>query len=302
MSGRVQVSADLSFEVDLLDGRRAAGRLTGSGRRLSLEVDRPEVFAGRADIPALAALADQLAARSLVVDVVQAGADRAEKRRHPDVLLTVGAVLAPWWQRRLTGSRHIRLGGWRGLLAPGRARLRLARRLEGGPVLPGGGLLPPPTPYPVAPTFARRLRRRAGTTHDPARGGQPRLVLVARDAYLPGERQPIYWLGEVARIGSAPDCQVRLPGLRPLHAEVLHDGQDEFVVIAHDPDTRVHGAPVIRSALRTGARLDVGPWTLAFAREEYADHGRPHGGRIGGELGHQRPQPPRESMEADRRG
>ena len=32
---------------------------------------------------------------------------------------------------------------------------------------------------------------------------------------------------------------------------------------------------------------------MSFYREEYADHGRPYGGRVGGEIGHQRPQPPR---------
>ena len=32
---------------------------------------------------------------------------------------------------------------------------------------------------------------------------------------------------------------------------------------------------------------------MSFYREEYADHGRPYGGRIGGEIGHQRPQPAR---------
>ena len=32
---------------------------------------------------------------------------------------------------------------------------------------------------------------------------------------------------------------------------------------------------------------------MSFYREEYADHGRPYGGRAGGEIGHQRPQPAR---------
>jgi hypothetical protein len=37
----------------------------------------------------------------------------------------------------------------------------------------------------------------------------------------------------------------------------------------------------------------LGEWTMSFYREEYADHGRPYGGRIGGELGRQQAQPPR---------
>jgi hypothetical protein len=36
---------------------------------------------------------------------------------------------------------------------------------------------------------------------------------------------------------------------------------------------------------------------LTFVREEYADHGRPYGGRIGGELGRQRRQPSRERLQ-----
>jgi hypothetical protein len=59
---------------------------------------------------------------------------------------------------------------------------------------------------------------------------------------------------------------------------------------------KVNGRPVTEALLRTGARVDVGGHHLAFVREEYADHGRPFGGRIGGELGYQRPQPPREEM------
>jgi hypothetical protein len=46
--------------------------------------------------------------------------------------------------------------------------------------------------------------------------------------------------------------------------------------------TRVNGAPVDTVALRTAARVEVGRWTMSFFREEFADHGRPYGGRIGG--------------------
>ena len=57
----------------------------------------------------------------------------------------------------------------------------------------------------------------------------------------------------------------------------------------------MHGAFVDRQLLRTGTRVEVGTHRLVFFREEYADHGRPYGGRIGGEAGHQRPQPPRDA-------
>lgn len=300
MSARLQVTADLDFAVELPDGRAVEGRLQGHGHRLQLQVDDPAAFAGRSDARALVAIADLLRSRGLVVDVVGAGT-AVGRRARPAVLVSLGAVHAPWWQRRLTGSRHVRLGDWRGLLAPGRALLRSLG--SPGGLLPDRGLLPPGTPQPIAPTFARRVRRPATTTHDPARGGQPHLVLVDRDRYLPGDRQPIFWLGEGScRIGSGPDCDIRLTGLHDLHAEVIHDDRDEYVVVAHAPDTRVHGAPVTRSILRTGARLELGRWLLTYTRAEYADHGRPFGGRVGGEVGHQRPQPPRSSVQEVRHG
>jgi hypothetical protein len=48
--------------------------------------------------------------------------------------------------------------------------------------------------------------------------------------------------------------------------------------------------------LRTGALITLGPWRLAFFREEFADHGRPFGGRMGGEFAVQRPQPARRTV------
>lgn len=56
------------------------------------------------------------------------------------------------------------------------------------------------------------------------------------------------------------------------------------------------------AVLRTGSRVDLGRWTVTFYREEYADHGRPFGGRIGGELGHQRVQPQRRPRPLDQDG
>ena len=67
--------------------------------------------------------------------------------------------------------------------------------------------------------------------------------------------------------------------------------------IGSTAETRVHGAPVHSAILRTGCGIDLGEWHLSFFREEYADHGRPYGGRIGGEFGHQRPQPSRASLQ-----
>lgn len=275
----MMVNADLRFEVSFPDRPALHGRLIGQGDQLELQVDDPGAFAGRRDAPAIRGLADLLARYGLAIRVTS-----------DDVhLVTIGATRAPWWQRRATQSRHIRLAGMRGAWTSARARTRATE-----PVLPDGGLAPPATLFPLAPTFQRWSRRPATTTHDPAHGGGARLLLVPREDSWPGDRQLIYWLGDdVTTIGSSVGSDIRLAGLAGLHAEVHHDEDDEFVLVSHDVDTRVHGGRVRQQTLRTGSRVEVGRWQLVYYREEYADHGRPHGGRIGGELGRQLSQPPR---------
>ncbi|WP_137294409.1 FHA domain-containing protein [Nocardioides dongxiaopingii] len=275
------VAADLSFELDRPGQPPVRGHLTGSANRLTLDVDEPGAFAGSGDAGVVRAAGAALAARGLTVRVVSGDLH----------LITLGAVRVPWWQRRVTRSRHIRLGSVRGAWTAARSRAGGAES-----VLPDAAMLPPTTLWPIVPTFVRPVRRSPTTTHDPARGGSPRLVLE-KERLWAGERQPVYWLeGDRTTIGSGPDCDVRLPGLLDLHAVVRHDDDDEFVVLSRGGLTRVHGAAVTgRQVLRTGARLEVGEHVLAFYREEHADHGRPHGGRIGGELGRQLPQDPRPS-------
>jgi hypothetical protein len=276
----LSLDADLEFSLTLPDDRTVVGALTGSGAALELTVSDPLLFAGRRDARAVRGIAETLAARGVSVTVVSPSGP----------LVTLGAPHTPWWQRRVTGSRHIRIERGAGLwsLARGRARATAG-------ALPTSDLVPPTMVWPPAPTFLRRPRT-VSTTHDPERGGHPRLIMAPSETPRPGERQSVFALsGEVTTIGSHPSCDIRLPGLAALHAEVRHDERDEFVLVrASDPGgTLVNGAPVDRSVLRTASRVQLGEWTMSFYREEYADHGRPHGGRVGGELGHQRAQPPR---------
>ncbi len=277
------VDAELTFEMEAPDGQRARGRLRGRDNRLTLEIDHPGLFAGGRDAPVVRRAAESLAARGIAVRVEHEG-------RH---LVTLGDVSAPWWQRRATGTRRIRIGSLRGAWTSARSRAS-----AGGPVLPDASSVPPATLFPIAPTFARRVRRAPGTTHDPAHGGGARLVAIG-DGHgrRPGQRPGVHWLdAEETTIGSGPDCDVVLTGLAPHHATVVHDELDEYRVVPASAvaAVRVHGARVPDSQLlRTGARMELGGHTLGFYREEFADHGRPYGGRIGGEAGHQRPQPPR---------
>jgi hypothetical protein len=274
-----RLSADLTLRVATAEGQTASGHLSGSNGRLRLDIDNPGLFAGSGDSGTVRGAAEELAAQGISIRVVHDGVH----------LVTIGAVSAPWWQRRATGSRRIKVGSWRGAWTSLRSRAT-----QQGAVLPTAEALPPPTMLPLAPTFARHPRRRVTTTHTPAGSGSPRLVLKKQQVW-DGERQPIFWLSRtVTTIGSHASCDIVLPGIEPLHTVVLHDEDDEYLLESCGPETRVHGVVVeVASTLRTGARIDVGPHSLAFYREEYADHGRPYGGREGGEIGHQRDQPPR---------
>lgn len=124
MNGRLSVLAHLDFEVEVAGRGVVSGSVRGSGHDLILDVDRPGVFAGRADRATVADLADRLARRGLTLRVIQG----------PKHLITLGETRAPWWQRRATGSRHLRLGSLRGAWTSGRSRLRR----DVGPALPDG--------------------------------------------------------------------------------------------------------------------------------------------------------------------
>lgn len=285
MTTLVEIDADLRLAIELPGHDPVTATLTGQGRSLELAISDPVVFAGRRDAGVVRGIAAALAERGIVLTVVAGG------RR----LLELGAVDGSWLQRRITRSRHLRVVGVRGAIAGVRGRAS-----DEAPALPGRALVPPPTLFPVAPTFGRPPKPVVTTTHDPRRGGNPRLVLTVGNTRLPESRKVIHPLrGEVVTIGSGEDCDIRLAGLAALHAEVRHDARDEYVLVdrAGRRTTRVNGVPVDERLLRTGARVELGDWVLAYRREEYADHGRPYGGRIGGELGHQKPQPGRHRLQ-----
>ncbi len=276
------VDADLEFSVDIPGQRTLTGALTGSGKALELTVSDPFVFAGRSDAGAIRGLAEGLAHQGVSITVVAPAGP----------LVTLGVPRTSWLQRRLTGSRHIRVERGAGLWSLARGRTRA----PSGGALPTSDLAPPGTLWPVAPTFRRWSRQPVTTTHAAPGAGNPRLILAPSPYPTPDEAQRAFPLRMgVTTIGSDPGCDIVLAGLEPVHAEVRHDENDEYVLVAlaGPGETRVNGDLVTSALLRTASRIRLGQRTLSFYREEYADHGRPYGGRLGGELGHQRPQPPR---------
>lgn len=131
------------------------------------------------------------------------------------------------------------------------------------------------------------------TTHDPRGGGHPRLLFEhGDDAQQDSEQREFELSPGVTVIGSGADTDLRLSGLDEHHAEVRRDAADEYVYVDLGTTTgsTVDGRPVGEKLLHTGDRIELGKWTLSFYREEFADHGRPYGGRRGGEGAIQRPQ------------
>lgn len=260
------------------------GTITASGLDIEVYASKPELFVQSRSIKLkdLRGLAADLAERGLTVSL--SGPD--------GLIIRLGAVRSSVVQRLLSGSTHIGLGS-RTALAP------ILRRRNAAATKTSTPLVPPPTLLPLVPTFDRRIRRRITTTHYTPGAGRPRLIFVVGSENWNGQMPREFdLLPGVTTIGSSPTADLQLEGLEPLHAEIRHDANDEYVL--HPLGEVAGGSRHIAGSdegqvLRTGARIEMGQWRMGFFREEYADHGRPFGGRLGGELAYQRPQPGRHS-------
>jgi len=134
---------------------------------------------------------------------------------------------------------------------------------------------------------------RPTTTHAGWGEGHPHLLVSRED-----ERFVHHLTTDVVTIGSSEGCDLSLDGATAVHARIEHDPRDEYVLTMHGPGEMNASSPRGASGerteiLRTGARFTIAGWTLVFSRDEFADHGRPYGGREGGEGTHQNPQPDR---------
>lgn len=277
----MRIDSDLTFSFaeparEGAESRAMNGTITGTGNHLEVRCDTLPKMSARTVAPLLRKTAAALASRGLTVSV--SGPD--------GLLMTIGAVRGSLWHRILTRSRHVQLERVTQFIRI----LRPHRTVVGG--LTMAELMPPATVMPLAPTF-RVQPRRVTTTHDAAGGGRPRLLFSAGPASYEGQNVRSFYLKPgVTTIGSGPECDLQLSGMADLQAEIRRNENDEYVLVARsDPGTtRVNGRPVTGGVLRTGSRIELGSRTMSYFRSEFADHGRPYGGRIGGEFGFQRSQ------------
>jgi FHA domain len=131
------------------------------------------------------------------------------------------------------------------------------------------------------------------TTHDPRGGGHPQLIFaLGGSAQADTVQREFELLPGVTVIGSGADADLRLDGLGERHAEIRRDEFDEYILVdlGTPAGSRVDGAQISSKALHTGDGIELGTWTLSYYREEFADHGRPYGGRQGGEFSSQQTQ------------
>ena len=284
MAVLVRLDIDLEFSVQFGD-ETVSGTVTADGDAVDIRVSNPADLMGgsRAAIPALRQMALSLAKRGIVVSL--SGPE--------GVLASIGAVKAPMADRLVTGSPHIKV----------RSMPLLLKALRSKPRDQSPLFVPPLTLVPLAPTLERNQRRRVTTTHYTPGSGRPRLIFVLGSTVWDGRPPREFELSQTTTtIGSGEGVDLRLDGIDPVHAEIRHDANDEYVLFLNGESS---GFPVLDPdrgkgrVLRTGARIDIGEWRMAYFREEFADHGRPFGGRMGGELSRQKPQPPRQKQKRE---
>jgi hypothetical protein len=286
MASPVRFDIDLQFSLLNTESSPAVvGTVSAAGTDLTVTVTEGSVMLP--DTRAGLALA-----RTVGAELARLGLTASLKTQH-GVVGTAGAVRAPWVQRLFTRSRHLKLGSLSALLA----LRRDGRSAEAQPII-----LPPTTLFPVAPTVQRGVRRQTTTTHYLPGSGRPRLIFTVSSRTWDGTpAREFDLLPDVTIIGTSGAAHLLLPGLEAEHARIVHDDKDEYVLYITGAQP-TSGQPVLIERttpgriLRTGALITLGPWRLAFFREEFADHGRPFGGRMGGEFAVQRPQPARRTV------
>ncbi len=289
MNTSTRFDIDLSFELRVpsqsnQESELVTGTIEAAGKDIVVRCDNPDVFldSGVGNPVLMRMLADVLDSHDTTISF-----EGPQGR-----IVRIGKLKNPIIQRLMTGTRHIEFGSSSTLVSL--AKKRFSARNQGDM----GQLLPPPTLVPLLPTFNRTNRKRITTTNYAYGAGHPRLLFVIDAERWDGHPPLIFDLNKtVTTIGSSPLSDLVLSGAEPFHAEIRHVEQDEYVLYPFSPaGTGIDPVNTTASwaeggvVLRTGARVQIAGWKMAFFREEYADHGRPYGGRAGGEWAHQRTQ------------
>lgn len=122
-----------------------------------------------------------------------------------------------------------------------------------------------------------------GSTHAERGAGHPHLVVINGPGLRLGDRRPVSLDQERTTVGSGSHQDVQLEQLAPEHFVIYHDDRDEYRLHAVAEVTGGSAGQAHPRVLHTGATIVAGPWEFTFRRDEHADHGRPYGGRSGGE-------------------
>lgn len=103
----------------------------------------------------------------------------------------------------------------------------------------------------------------ATTTHTEWGDGHPRLLISSQ-----GSRFVSELLSSETTIGADSTCSIRLPELRPLHATITHNEQDEYVLaVHHDQEVDAEEPGNLTQTLRSGSSFTAGPWSFLFSRD-----------------------------------
>src|SRR3954469_17466700 len=92
------------------------------------------------------------------------------------------------------------------------------------------------------------------TTHAAWGAGHPRLLVIGEN-----ERYVHEINCDLTHIGSGADSDLLLPAADALHAKILHDTTDEYVLTMVGRGSTSSGPD---ATLRTGAHFMAGPWQL----------------------------------------
>ena len=135
--------------------------------------------------------------------------------------------------------------------------------------------LDPPLPRPgdvSTRDWQRRLAGRPRPLGSTWGAGRPVGNLARTD-----QRRPMLWAGEVFAgvrppgrlledgllIGSDPECDLVLPGIEPVQAQVRHE-RGAWLVHAIAGVTRVDGVPVVAQVLGEGSTIQLGQHRLTY--------------------------------------